>query len=113
MSNNKRVTFITASMGTKWTPYSQALLAKKFPEFERIVVDGSSNWDPLYFVSYCKNATTEYSILVDEDCFIFDREQLFLLLDEMDQNKDVALLGTPDGGTFHRHYNPVACILSF
>ncbi len=96
-------------MATRWTAYSQALLQKNFPEFRRTVVFDSGKWDALYFVPYCSNSDTQYTILVDEDCFVFDRAQVLQLLDYMDQHQDVALFGSPDGGTFHRHLNPIAC----
>ena len=63
-------------MATRWTAYSQALLQKNFPEFRRTVVFDSGKWDALYFVPYCSNSDTQYTILVDEDCFVFDRAQV-------------------------------------
>lgn len=104
-----RVTFVTASMGTKWTAYSQALLSLHFPNWRRIVIDGFANWEPLYFTSLFKKVDSEYVVLVDEDCFILGDQQLTGLLDYMDQHPEIAITGTPDGGTFHRDYNPVAC----
>jgi hypothetical protein len=104
-----QVTFFTASMGTKWTAYSQALLETKFPAAKRVLIDGSRDWDPLCFVQVCEEARTAYTVLVDEDCFILDSAQLDSMIDFMNENQDVSLLGTPDGGTFHRHYNPFAC----
>ncbi len=109
----KRITFLTSSMGTKWLAYSQALLKIWFPECKRIVVDGSSGWDPLFFVSLSESVETEYQVLVDEDCFILDREKLLKLIKIMDENQDVAIMATPDGGTFHRDFNPIACNLFF
>jgi hypothetical protein len=103
------VTFLTASLGTKWESYSQALLEMNFPECDRVVVDGSSNWDPLYFVEIARKLTTNYVVLVDEDCFVFDRDQLLTLLDSLQADAGTAVLATPDGGTFHRDYNPIAC----
>lgn len=113
MTLEKRITFLTSSMGTKWLAYSQALLRIWFPECKRIVVDGSSGWDPLFFVSLTDSVETEYQVLVDEDCFILDREQLLKLITIMDENQEVAIMATPDGGTFHRDFNPVACNLFF
>ncbi|MBK8640029.1 MAG: hypothetical protein IPN92_17750 [Chromatiaceae bacterium] len=105
----ERVTFLTPSMGTKWLAYSQGLLQLNFPECKRIVVPGSKKFDPLYFVNTCEDVKTDYQVLVDEDCFILDRTQFLRLLDCLDENPAVAVMATPDGGTFHRHYNPTAC----
>ncbi len=106
---DSQVTFFTASMGTKWTAYSQALLETKFPAAKRVLVDGSRDWDPLCFVQVCESAGTAYTVLVDEDCFILDSAQLDSMIEYLNENQDISLLGTPDGGTFHRHYNPFAC----
>lgn len=109
MNVAKRLTFITSSMGTKWQAFSQALLRLHFPECTRIVIDGGKNWDPMYFVSVGENIETEYIALVDEDCFVLDRAQLLEVVGDMDAKPRVAVTATPDGGTFHRDYNPVAC----
>lgn len=106
---DKKVTFITSSIGTKWESYSQSLIKVNFPECKRIVVNGSQNWDPLYFVSYAKKLDTDYLVLVDEDCFLFDRRQFIELIQWMESHVNCGVLATPDGGTYHRDYNPIAC----
>lgn len=108
-NKSEKITFITSSLGTKWESYSQALLKIHFPECRRIVVDGTRFWNPLYFMDYANEISTDYLVLVDEDCFIFDRDQLLDLVDYLDKNEECALVATPDGGTYHRDYNPVAC----
>lgn len=106
---DKKITFITSSIGSKWESYSQSLIKINFPECRRIVVDGSQNWDPLYFVSHVKKVDTDYLVLVDEDCFLFDRQQLLELIKWMESHDNCGILATPDGGTYHRDYNPIAC----
>lgn len=109
MNLAKKATFLTSSMGTKWQAYSQALLQINFPECKKILIDGSSGWDPLFFTKRLERIGTEYQVLVDEDCFILDRGQLVYLINLMDENHDISVISTPDGGTFHRDYNPIAC----
>lgn len=104
-----KITFITSSLGTKWESYSQALLRIGFPECDRVVIDGTNNWHPLFFVEEAKRISTEYVVLVDEDCFVFDRAQVLTCLEMLDRDASTAVLATPDGGTFHRDYNPIAC----
>lgn len=104
-----KVTFVTPAIGTKWESYSQALLRANFPECDRVVADGTRGWDPLYFVDIARRATTDYVALVDEDCFLLDREQFVEMLQWLEGDPALAVVATPDGGTFHRDYNPAAC----
>jgi hypothetical protein len=104
-----KVTFVTSATGTKWESYSQALLRASFPECRRVVADGTRGWDPLYFVEIARHVSTEYVVLVDEDCFVFDRAQFGEMLRWLQDDPTIAVVATPDGGTFHRDYNPAAC----
>jgi hypothetical protein len=106
---SSKISFVTASLATRWESYSQTLLQASFPECKRVVIDGSRNWDPLFFVEVARRLTTEHVVLVDEDCFLFERDQLVALLDLLESEPGTAVVATPDGGTFHRDYNPVAC----
>lgn len=108
-----RITFVTTSRGTKWESYSQALLEINFPEFNRLIIDGRRDWTPLGFLTEALKYQSDYIIHVDEDCFVTDRKLVLDWLDIMEQSHEFAVLGTPDGGTFHRDYNPVACNLFF
>jgi len=102
------LTIITSSMRTRWEPWSQACLQRALPQCRRIVVEGRYRWDPLYFAEIAAAVSTKYFALVDEDCFVFDGSAVRAMLLRMESDSiDVA--GPPDGGTFHRHLNPVAC----
>jgi len=104
-----KITFLTVSLGTKWESYSQSLIKIYFPECSRIIVDGSQSWNPIYFTDYGDKVSSDYLILIDEDCFILSRNQLIFLIKLLDKDKNCALIATPDGGTYHRDYNPIAC----
>lgn len=105
--------FVTTSLGTKWESYSQALIERGYPSHKRIVLDGTRNWSPLRFLGPALSEDSDYTIHVDEDCFLYDPSQLDLLISQMEEDKDIVLAGTPDGGSFYRDHNPYACNLFF
>ncbi len=104
-----RATFVTTTLGTPWEPVSQALLEYSFAGWPRLLVDGTTNWRPLGFLDVLKVVETDYLIHVDEDCFLFEGRQLEELIRKLDESPEVAVCGSPDGGTFHRDHNPCAC----
>lgn len=105
--------FVTTSMGTKWEPYSQALLKISFSDTKRIIVNGRKNWNPLSFVDVSLLSQYDYIIHVDEDCFVLNGDDISRWVALMEENEKLAIVGTPDGGTFHRDFNPIACNLFF
>ena len=56
---------------------------------------------------------SDYTIHIDEDCFLFDPTQIDRLIRKMDQQEEVVLAGVPDGGNYYREHNPYACNLFF
>jgi hypothetical protein len=105
--------FVTTSLGTKWESYSQALIARGYPESKRIVIDGTTNWSPLMFLQTALEEESDYTVHVDEDCFLYDPAQLGALIEKMEARQDIVLAGTPDGGHYYREHNPYACNLFF
>lgn len=103
------ITFITPSMGTRWEIHSQRCIALARPAAQRIVVDGHSKWDPLYFVAVSQKVDTEFTVLVDEDCFLLDTSVIDGAISRMKLDDSLAMCGPVDGGTYHRHLNPFAC----
>jgi hypothetical protein len=110
---NSKLLFITTSLGTKWESYSQTLIELGYPSHKRILVDGTKNWSPLKFLPVALDQDSDYTIHIDEDCFLYDAHQLDKLISYMDQREDIVLAGTPDGGHYHRDHNPYACNLFF
>lgn len=108
-----RVLAVTASMGTKWESYSQALLAQHVPHWRRIVVDGRKNWTPIGFIEHVIDADVDYVVHVDEDCFIRAREPLLALIEAMERDDGLVAAGIPDGGHYYRQHNPAALNLFF
>lgn len=106
---SRRLTFLTMSFGTRWEAYSQALIRSAFPHARAVVLNGTHRWHALQFLDAAMNYTTDYVVHVDEDAFLLDGAQLAGLIATLDGEPDVAVCGTPDGGTFHRDHNPVAC----
>ena len=108
-----KLVFITSSLGTKWESYSQALISFGFPTSKRVIIDGTSGWAPLNFLDVALQEESDYTIHIDEDCFLYDPLQLRSLIIYLDESNDVVLAGTPDGGTYYREHNPYACNLFF
>ncbi len=108
-----KLLFVTTSLGTRWESYSQALVRRGYPSTKRIIVDGTRDWSPLGFLGPALREDSDYTIHVDEDCFLYDPSQLDLLISRMEADKDIVLAGTPDGGDFYRDHNPYACNLFF
>jgi hypothetical protein len=110
---NRRLLFVTTSLGTKWESYSQALIELGFPKGKRLVLDGTRNWFPLMFLESALAHDSDYTIHIDEDCFLFDPTQLDHLISRMDEQDNVVMAGVPDGGNYYREHNPYACNLFF
>jgi hypothetical protein len=110
---NSKLLFITTSLGTKWESYSQTLIELGYPSQKRILVDGTKDWSPLNFLKVALDEDSDYTVHIDEDCFLYDPRQLHRLISFMEECDDVVLAGTPDGGHYHRDHNPYACNLFF
>ena len=111
--SNSKLFFVTTSLGTKWESYSQALIKFAYPDSKRLVVDGTRKWFPLMFLEPALAYDSDYTIHIDEDCFLFDSTQLDQLISRMDQEDNVVMAGVPDGGNYYREHNPYACNLFF
>lgn len=109
-----KLLFVTSSLGTKWLDYSQNLIAREFPSSKLVIVNGSKNWKPLGFIEDLEEYRSfDFLIHIDEDCFLFDGNQLKKILYEMMCDSRLFLAGSPDGGMPYRHHNPYACNLFF
>jgi hypothetical protein len=108
-----KLLFITTSLGTKWESYSQALIARGYPAQKRVVIDGTGKWSPMMFLSAALEEDSDYTIHIDEDCFLYDPNQLDELISYLESNEEVVFAGVPDGGHYYREHNPYACNLFF
>ena len=108
-----KVLTVTASMGTRWEAYSQALLKKFVPEWRRVVVDGRRNWTPTGFIEHVIHEDVDYVVHVDEDCFVSSREGLLGLIHCLESDHSISAAGIPDGGSYYRNHNPAALNLYF
>src|SRR5262245_1462651 len=107
------VTTVTTSMLTKWTIYSQCLLAHHTPEWNRVIVDGRFNWHPLMFVQEITSTRSKYILHIDEDCFLLNRQGILKIVEEMEEREDIVAAGIPDGGIYYREKNAAALNLFF
>jgi hypothetical protein len=108
-----KILFITTSLGTKWESYSQALIKLGYPSQKRKLVDGTVQWWSLKFLGPALEEDSDYTVYIDEDCFLYDPVQLDGLISYLDKNDDVVIAGVPDGGHYYRAHNPCACNLFF
>ena len=108
-----KVLVVTTSMGTRWESWSQALLRLLVPEWQRVIVDGRTNWSPTGFVGSVIQVDCDYVVHVDEDCFVRSRSGLLSLIAHLDSHPDVVAAGVPDGGHYYREKNPAALNLFF
>jgi hypothetical protein len=108
-----RVLAVTTSMGTPWESYSQALLARHVPEWERLIIDGRRNWVSTGFIDRVVQADADYVVHVDEDCFVQSRTGLLAMIDAFERDKSLVAAGIPDGGHYYREHNPAALNLFF
>jgi len=108
-----RVVAVTTSLGTRWEPISQALLATQVPEWRRKVVDGRRNWTPVGFLEHVLDEDADFVVHVDEDCFVAERQGLVDLLDYMGGDSRLVAAGVPDGGYYYREHNAAALNLFF
>src|SRR5688500_6970617 len=98
----KKLLFVTTSLGTKWESYSQSLIELGYPESTRLVVDGTRNWFPLMFLEPALAHDSDYTIHIDEDCFLFDTGQLKQLIRYLENHDEIVMAGIPDGGNYYR-----------
>lgn len=107
------LTFLTVSMGTRWEAYGQAVLDVELPRTRKIIVDGRFGWHPTLFLDHLADVETDYVVLIDEDCFVCSGHSLKSLISILDERRDLAAAGVPDGGTYYRNHNPAALNLFF
>jgi hypothetical protein len=104
---------VTTSMGSRWEAYSQALLRFEVPEWQRVIVDGRSDWTPTGFIQHVIGRDADYIVHVDEDCFVQSREALLEIVELLEKDPGIAAAGIPDGGCYYREHNPAALNLFF
>lgn len=109
MISEKDIIFVTTTLYSKWLTYQSQIIKKLFPESEHLIIDGCQNWPNswFYWIKEIKKSDKKIFIHIDEDFFITNKEELIKAV-EILSNKNVDLVGVPDGLHHYRGANPVA-----
>ena len=105
------IAFATTTLYTECLPLQQSLIERLFPGSEKILIDGRdiSQWPSSMFmwIEKAKESRAKWTIHLDEDCFIVDRESIEEAIAKM-ESEGIDMLGCPDGYHAARPCNPIA-----
>lgn len=103
------IVFITNHRSTKWLEWSQRSIQRFFPNSKRLTIDGSTNWPNVWFhwLEELKTRKEKYFVMIDEDCFLLNRDGLLLAFEKM-ENEGSAIAGCPDSFYEMRGFNEIA-----
>lgn len=103
------VVFVTSTLYTPWLEHSQAAIASEFPGSRRIVIDGREGWPAGWFrwMDRVRRAPERWVCLVDEDCFLCDRQAVASIVARMEDTGS-AVAGVPDAFFTPRPFNELA-----
>jgi hypothetical protein len=111
MVSDSEIVFVTTALYTKWLDYQKNIIKKLFPESTHIIVDGRKlqEWPKswFYWIDHIKQTQYKWYVLIDEDCFLSNREELINVINKMN-NEDINIMGCSDGYYEQRNYNPIA-----
>ena len=105
------IAFATTTLYTECLPLQQRLIERLFPGSEKILIDGREQleWPASMFkwIERAKESGSKWTIHLDEDCFLTDREAIEEAIDKMER-EGIDMLGCPDGYYAARPCNPIA-----
>lgn len=104
-----KILFITVSLNTKYLKYCTDKVSQYFPNSKHIIVDGSSNWPyPAFeWTKLINQYDSDYTILVDEDCYITSEKDIYDVIEYMKENS-ISICGPSEGYSKYRSANPYA-----
>lgn len=110
MIKDSDIVFITTTLFTECLDLQQSQIKKFFPDSKRILVEATdiNRWPNSMFdwIGRIKECEEKYFILIDEDCFIINRDEILRTLTLIDDGHfDFA--GCPDGFHPFRTCNPI------
>ena len=95
MVSDKEIVFVTTALYTKWLDYQKNIIKNLFPESKHIIVDGRklAEWPKswFYWIDHIKGSQYKWYVLIDEDCFLVNREELISVINKMD-NEDINII---------------------
>lgn len=105
---DEEIIFITTTLFSECLNLQQSQIKKFFPNSKSILVDGSDKleWPNSMFkwINSVKESSEKYFIVIDEDCFITNKEEILRTINLLDQYD---IIGCPDGYHPFRTCNPV------
>ena len=106
---DSEIVFVTNTLFTPWLARSQAAIAAEFPTSRRLVVDGRTGWPEAWFswIRSVRRARERWVCLVDEDCFLCNRDELASIVSRMAETGS-AVAGVPDHFYSPRNFNELA-----
>jgi hypothetical protein len=110
MIDDRDICFATTTLYTECLEIQQRLIGRLFPQSERILIDGRDvgEWPASMFrwIEKAKAGTSKWTIHIDEDCFVIDRQAIEDAIERM-ESEGTDLLGCPDGYHAPRPCNPI------
>ena len=110
MIKDEDIIFITTTIFSECLELQQSQIKKYFPNSKSIIVDGSdkSLWPNSMFkwIDSVKNSNEKYFVLIDEDCFLVNKEEILNTLNLLENNTH-DIIGCPDGYHPFRTCNPI------
>ena len=102
------IVFATTTLFSDCLEVQRNIIKNMFPNSQHILIDGRdiTKWpnSMFYWINLVKETDSKYFILIDEDCFLINKEEILKtisLLDEYD------FIGCPDGYHPPRTANPI------
>ncbi len=104
------IVFITTTIFSECFNFQQSLIKKLFPDSKSLVIDGSDKYEwpnsMFKWINEVKNCNEKYFILIDEDCFLINKEEIIRTLELIESGR-YDIMGCPDGYHPFRTCNPI------
>lgn len=111
MIKDSQIVFLTTTLFSDCLELQKSTIKGNFPESEHILIDGTEKLDwpnsIFFWLDRLKGRTEKYFILIDEDCFITNKQEILNTLSLL-ENQTFDILGCSDGYHPFRTCNPIA-----
>lgn len=108
MVRDEDIVFVTTTIYSECLDVQTKIIKKMFPNSEHVLIDGQDvlNWpnSMFYWINQIKNRNEKYFILIDEDCFLTNKDEVLRTISLLDTYD---YIGCPDGYHPFRICNPI------
>lgn len=108
MVRDEDIVFVTTTIYSECLDVQTKVIKKMFPKSEHVLIDGRDvlNWpnSMFYWINQIKNRNEKYFILIDEDCFLINKDEVLRTISLLDTYD---YIGCPDGYHPFRTCNPI------